>query len=74
MQPALGMDLKKAEYSYDNSYLVTKNVTVPAVLIELGYGSNKSDAEKIQSETWLADFARNVTTILIDTYKTGAST
>lgn len=73
MPTELAMALKISEDEYADSFLVTKNVSIPAVLIELGYGSNKGDAEKIQSDVWLSDFAGKVTSILIDTYKTSAS-
>lgn len=64
----LGIKLRTYETPYDDSFFVTKNVAMPAVLIELGFGSNESDAEKIQSEAWLSDFAAKVASLLAETY------
>lgn len=69
MDSELDTKLKIFEDSYEESFIVTKYADIPSVLIELGYGSNKDDAEKIQSDEWLSSFADIVTDILRDKYK-----
>ena len=39
-------------YDKDNAYIVTKFGTFPSVLFEMGYATNKEDAEKLKNENF----------------------
>lgn len=41
---------------YEEAFLVTKPLTHPSVLIEMGYATNESDAKKLNSAKWREDF------------------
>ncbi|MBS5724195.1 MAG: N-acetylmuramoyl-L-alanine amidase [Clostridiales bacterium] len=45
------------EDTYDDSFIVTKYTEIPAVLIEMGYATNTSDAQNMRSDTWQNSFA-----------------
>jgi N-acetylmuramoyl-L-alanine amidase len=45
---------------YDDAFRVLRKNTVPSALIELGYLSNNSDANKIKSETFRIDSASGI--------------
>ena len=53
----LGVHLTISEDSFDMAFKVTKNVRMPAVLLEMGYGSNREDAQKLRSDDYLCDYA-----------------
>ena len=42
--------------TYDEAFLVTKPLTHPSVLIEMGYATNENDAKKLNSNQWREDF------------------
>ncbi|MBQ7160654.1 MAG: N-acetylmuramoyl-L-alanine amidase [Clostridia bacterium] len=64
----LGVKLTISEDSYDMAFIVTKRVEMPAVLLELGYGSNREDAEKLQSEAFLLDYAKVLAEVIVGTF------
>lgn len=43
-----------------NAYVVTKLVNAPSVLVEMGFITNKTDAENLLSEEWQTQMARAV--------------
>ncbi len=45
---------------YENAFLVTKHGTHPAVLLEMGYATNESDASKLNSEEWREEFTKTL--------------
>lgn len=56
------------------NFVVTKNNTVPAVLVELGFISNSSDLEKLIDRTFQQNTAKEMYTIIksiFDIYPTG---
>ena len=56
-------DSKKSiirEMTYDSAYYVIRTCHVPSVLIEIGFVSNKTDAENMLSETWRDTFAQGI--------------
>ncbi len=47
-------------YSWDNAYVVTKYVDMPALLLESGFASNAEDAKNLTDVVWQDRFARSV--------------
>ena len=45
---------------YDSAYYVIRTCHVPSVLIEMGFVSNKTDAENMLSEEWRQTFAEGI--------------
>ena len=60
----LATDLRKDceifEDSFSESFLVTKPMTHPSVLIEMGYATNEGDAEDLNSESWRREFCKTL--------------
>lgn len=50
------------EMDYDSAYYVTRASRVPSVLIEIGFVTNKTDAENMRSEAWRDTFAEGIVT------------
>ncbi|MBR2848199.1 MAG: N-acetylmuramoyl-L-alanine amidase [Clostridia bacterium] len=48
------------EMPYDSAYYVIRTCHVPSVLIEMGFVSNKTDAENMLSEEWRQTFAEGI--------------
>jgi len=53
----------------DNAYIVTKYGSYPSVLIETGFASNSSAAEKLNSDTWRAEFCKTLAQEIINAVK-----
>lgn len=50
---------------YDDSYVVTKYVDCPAVLIESGYATNPDDANNLNSTTWRNEYCETICTEIL---------
>lgn len=48
------------EMEYEAAYYVVREASVPSVLIEMGFVTNKTDAENMLSETWRESFAAGI--------------
>lgn len=57
---------KIAALDKDNAYIVTKYGSYPSVLIETGFASNQSAAEKLNSASWRAEFCKTLAQEIID--------
>ncbi len=57
---------KIAALDKDNAYIVTKYGSYPSVLIETGFASNQSAAEKLNSASWRAEFCKALAQEIID--------
>ncbi len=42
--------------SFDDAYIVTKHTDMPSALVEIGFASNKAEAENILDEDWRESF------------------
>lgn len=51
--------------TYDEAFIVTKYVTYPALLMELGYSTNPEDAEKLNDALWRENFCENLAHTLL---------
>ena len=60
---------KIAALDYENAYIVTKYGDYPSVLIETGFASNQSAAEKLSSESWRAEFCKTLAQEILNTVK-----
>ncbi len=60
---------KIAALDYENAYIVTKYGDYPSVLIETGFASNHSAAQKLNSDTWRAEFCKTLAQEIINTVK-----
>ena len=49
------------------AFRVLKTAQFPSVLIELGYVTNRSDAENLRSDEWRADVSQSIVTA-VDNY------
>ncbi len=54
---------------YENAFIVTKPMTHPSVLIEMGYATNEHDASDMNDPEWRAGFVNNVCDSLDDALK-----
>lgn len=65
---ALPMQKKSVlkEMELDAAYYVVRAASVPSVLIEMGFVTNKTDAENMLSETWRESFAAGIAAGLDD--------
>lgn len=50
----------------ENAYIVTKSGVHPSILLEMGYATNSSDAEKMNSADWRADFCERVAKTVVE--------
>ena len=55
-----GKDPILKSMSADDAYYVIKHVNVPSVLTELGFVTNRTDAENLLSDTWRQEAARGI--------------
>lgn len=56
------LDNKSVIHAKDraNAFIVTKAGVHPSILLEMGYATNKTDAEKMNSQQWREDFCEKV--------------
>lgn len=57
MESGLKAECDIKAYDKDNAYIVTKYGTFPSFLFEMGYATNKEDAEKLKNENFQNDLA-----------------
>ncbi|MBO5402403.1 MAG: N-acetylmuramoyl-L-alanine amidase [Clostridia bacterium] len=60
---------KIAPLDYENAYIVTKYGDYPSVLVETGYASNESAAQKLNSPAWRAEFCKALAEEIIKAVK-----
>ena len=46
--------------NYEEAFVVTKHTEMPSALIEMGFATNKTDAENILDEEWRGTFTKAV--------------
>ena len=51
---------------YASAYYVTKAIEIPSVLIEVGFVTNKEDAEKMTDGQWQSNIAMGICTGIND--------
>ncbi len=56
----LDNELKCVGYDYDEAYIVTKYTSIPSVLLEIGYATNKEDARKMNDDAWKNQLSENL--------------
>lgn len=49
-----------------NAYIVNKYSTVPSILIEMGYGSNRQDGMDLMNEAWIDKFSGMLAKLIAD--------
>ena len=55
---------------FDEAFLVTKTGDHAAVLVEMGYATNVSDAEKLNSQEWRKTFSKNLSDCIVEWIET----
>ena len=54
---SFGTAPKIAGYATDRAFIVTSQITCPSVLVEMGFVTNKTDAENLLDENWRSKMA-----------------
>ena len=54
------------EDTWDKAFIVCKYTKMPAVLIEMGYGTNSRDAADLGSSVWIDSFAAILSELISD--------
>lgn len=67
----LGKETVIFEDSYDEAFIVTKYNSIPSVLIEMGYGTNRQDANDLMSDEWIDSFCTVLTECVVKHFKEG---